>query len=118
MEAPVRRSDVVLALLAYVPLLFLVPLMARRRSRFLVYHARQGLYLFSVFFVLFVVFATLFHFLVQKKAFDPAFVVQTLAVLIVMTLLGYVLAVVVMLWTVAQKKMVMLPVLGDLAGEQ
>jgi uncharacterized membrane protein len=119
MEASVRRSDVVLALLSYLPVLFLVPLLFRRRSRFVVYHSRQGLYLFTVWLALMLVFVGLFTLFTVALDWEQSnLFVVTLAVLTTLTLAGYVLAVIWMEVTVLQKRMVMLPVLGDLAGER
>lgn len=118
-EGPVRGSDVMLALLAYLPVLFLVPLIARRRSRFVLYHARQGLYVFSVFLVLFVLFAGLFGLFTITLRWDEGnVVVKTLAVLTVMTVATYLMTTLWMVFSVAQKKMAMLPVLGEMAGER
>jgi uncharacterized membrane protein len=118
-DAPVRGSDVFFSLLAYVPVLFLVPLIARRRSRFVLYHARQGLYAFSVFLVLFVVFAGLFGLTTITLRWDEGNVaVKALAVLTVLTVSTYVVTTLWMMVSVLQKKMVMLPVLGEMAGER
>jgi len=118
-DAPVRGSDVWLAFLAYLPVLFLIPLIARRRSRFVLYHARQGLYVFSVFLVLLVVFTGLFGLAtITLKWSESNVVVKALAVLMLLTFATYLLTILWMIVSVAQKKMTMLPVLGEMAGER
>lgn len=118
MESPGGRGDVFLAALGYVPVLNLVPLARRPKSRFLLYHTRQGLYLFTVFLLLFVVLAGLFYALVTQGLFNKPVVKQTLAVLIVLVFGVYVVVDLILIVSVFQKKMVMLPVLGELAGER
>lgn len=118
-EASLRGGDVFLAMLAYLPLVFLVPLMARRRSRFVLFHARQGLYAFSVFLVLFVIFAGLFALSTLTLGWtEDHVVVKTLAVLVLLVAASYVVTTLWMLVAVAQKRMPMLPVLGEMAGER
>lgn len=116
--ATVGGGDVVLALLAYVPVLFLVPLLSGRKKRFVEFHTRQGTYLFMIALGLFVLFAALFEVFVVKRVLDVFIVTQTLAVLVVLTFVGYVVVDLWMLVAVARKKMTMLPVLGELAGER
>lgn len=116
MEGRVTGSDVFLAFLAYFPVLGLIPLAKRRKDRFLLYHARQGLYMFTVFLFLAIVAGIALWF------FATVLPNQFLAVLFSMTLIlvvvGYVVLVILMAGSVLQRRMWMLPVLGELAGER
>lgn len=118
MEGRLTGWDVALALLAYFPILNLVPLVAPRRNRFILYHTRQGLYLFSVFLFLLIVFLGLFWIFGTGQVVEVPFLKQLLAVLTVMTLAAYVILVLLMAGSVLQRRMIMLPVLGELAGER
>lgn len=116
MEARVGWGDVVLAWLAYLPVLNLFALVKRRKSRFLAFHALQGLYLISVLGGLFVVFILLF--LLFLNVVKAELGQQVFAVLVVMDTFAYVVALVFLWVTIAQRKLFMVPVLGDLAGER
>lgn len=106
-----------LSLLAYLPVLNLVPLLKRQKARFLLFHSRQGLYLFSVFLVLIVALvAVAYVFLLVLDA--PTIIRTLIALLVVVVVFSYVLLVLLMAISVLQKKMVMLPVLGEMAGER
>lgn len=54
-EATDIENNKIMAILAYIWLLFLVPLLAARQSRFAMYHTNQGIILFLTFFVLSIV---------------------------------------------------------------
>lgn len=49
-EADIKENKFVAAL-GYLSILFLVPLLLKKDSPFAQFHAKQGLYLFAVFFV-------------------------------------------------------------------
>jgi uncharacterized membrane protein len=49
-EADIKENKVVAAV-GYLSILFLIPLLLKKDSPFAQYHAKQGLYLFIVFFV-------------------------------------------------------------------
>lgn len=49
-ESDIKENKVVAAI-GYLSILFLVPLLLKKDSPFAQYHAKQGLYLFIIFFV-------------------------------------------------------------------
>lgn len=120
MEGPVRSGQVVLAALAYVPFLNMVPLLVvrfrRPQPRFVTYHTIQGLYMFSVFVVVITVLLGFFY--VFDRVLQVGIVRQVLAVVVVMALAAYVIVTPLMIASVLLRRMVMLPVLGELAGER
>jgi amino acid transporter len=116
MDTGPTKGEVTLSVFAYVPFLFLIPLAARHKGRFLLYHTRQGLYLFSVFLVVLIVVLTLFY--VFHNVAKVAILDKLFAVLVLVDVAGYVLLAILMAGSVMAKKMVMLPVLGELAGER
>ncbi len=116
MEGPVGRGHLWLAAMAYFPFLNLLPLAARPKPRFLLFHARQGLYLMSLFFLVAAIFTGgfyLVHFVFQVRYME-----NVLAVLAVMSVVAYGLIVPLMIISVFMRRMVMLPVLGEMAGER
>jgi uncharacterized membrane protein len=78
-EADVKENSFVAAI-GYISILFLIPLLLKKDSPFAQFHAKQGLYLFVIFFVGQVVFwfpifgwgLALFVFLVNVYAFFQA----------------------------------------------
>ena len=119
MEGDVRGRDVWLAALAYVPLLVIIPLFVPRKQRFLLYHTRQGLYVFGVFMLLFALTLALAYPILQTKAIQaPTWVGQTLAVMLLFEFVAYCATVLWMVASTLRRRMVMLPVLGEFAGER
>ena len=117
MEGEVRGADVRLAVLSYLPILFLIPLVLHRRSRFVDFHARQGLYLFSVFLAVLVpllVLGALFFQVFENVV--PYLLQNVTAVVLFLWVAAYVILSLLMVGSVLTKRMVMLPVLGELAG--
>lgn len=120
MEDEVSSGDRFLGFLAYVGPLVLVPLLASRfgarQHRFVLFHTRQGLYLFSLSLILMSVVLGLFY------LFNSVVRVHVLtlvaAVLAVMVSVVYLVATLLLALTTLQRKMWMLPVLGELAGER
>jgi uncharacterized membrane protein len=104
------------ALLAYVGPLVVIPLLMRSRKRFLRYHARQGMYLFGVFVAaLILTLALLFLF---KGPVAQEFVFLFLSVVLLLEFILYVATSLFLAYRAAQGSMPMIPVLGDMAGEQ
>ena len=94
----------------------MVPLFVKRKSRFLYFHTRQGLYLFVLFLTAFLVTLGLLY-LFDQRALGVRPVFQLLAVLMLLELAAYALTTLVLALAAARSRMPMLPFLGDLAGE-
>jgi uncharacterized membrane protein len=106
------EKNKVMAILAYLWLLVLIPIFAAKDSRFARYHANQGLLLLIAFFVLYVVLGILGAII----AFIPVVQACACAVIPLMGLLSLANLVLVILGIVnaANGKMQPLPVIGTL----
>lgn len=116
MENRITGADVGLGILAYLPILNLIPLLKRKKNRFVLFHARQGLYLFNTFIVLFVVLMGVYAAFHWGMPND--FVERLVAVLLLFSVIVYGVLEVLMIGAVVQKRLKMLPVLGEFAGER
>lgn len=120
MEERIPGGQVFLAVCAYVPPLFVIPLipqlMRRPAARFVVFHTRQGLYLFAVAIVLLFSIGAVFY--LARKYLEVALIEQILAVLVVMGAIAYLLIVFAMVLAVLRRRYAMIPVLGEFAGER
>lgn len=102
--------------LAYWGPFVILPLVLRKKNRFLAYHTRQGLYLFGAAVAMFLVTLALLYLFDQTTGRDsPPFLVLSVILLLEMVIYG----VLVIALTVQslRSRMPMLPLLGDLAGE-
>lgn len=120
MDSEVSGGDRFRAFLAYLPVvgilaLVFVLLVFRPQSRFLLFHTRQGLYLFSTALVAMLVLLGLFY--VSDKA-QMDLLSRVFAVMVAMVFIAYVVAALLLAGASLQKRMTMLPVLGELAGER
>ena len=105
-----------LAALAYWGPLVVVPLVVRKKGRFLSYHTRQGLYLFGTAVATVVLtLGLLFLFDQTMGRNSPPFLV--LSVILLLEMIVYVVMVVSLTVASLRSRMPMLPLLGDLAGE-
>lgn len=119
MEERASAGERFLSLLAYLGPLVILPvlwrLFARAPRRFVVFHTRQGLYLFSLALVLLAVLAGLFY--LFNTVWPVPVLRQVLAVLVVLTFVAYLVATIILAAGTQMGKMTMCPVLGELAGE-
>lgn len=105
-----------LAAFAYLGPFVVIPLLVRKKPRFLAYHTRQGLYLFAAFIAAFLLTFGLLY-LFWDKALDIRPVFSVLSVVLFLELAAYVGIVVYLAVQSGRGQMPMLPLLGDLAGE-
>ena len=108
-------SERTLGAVAYVGPLIVVPMLVRKKSRFLSYHTRQGLYLFGTAASVFLVTIGLLY--VFQKVVPTAPVFLFLSVLLLLEFIAYGAVVLALAVSAARGLMPMLPLLGDLAGE-
>lgn len=111
-----KRTRRVLAGLAYLGPLVLVPLFVRKKDRFLAYHTRQGLYLFATAATLLVLMLFILY-AFWTPALDLPQVFRVLSVIWGLAFLGYVALSLFLAVQSVRGRMTMLPLLGDLAGE-
>lgn len=115
-DPAVPTSDRVLSALAYVGPLVIVPLLMRRKARFVRYHTRQAIYVFVVFVVAFLLTLGLLY-LFSDRLLDVAAAFNVLAVLFLLEIVAYVLGVVFLVVQASRARMPMVPLLGELSGE-
>ncbi len=112
----VPNGDRVLSALAYLGPLVIVPLLVRRKARFVRYHTRQGMYLFVVYVVSFLLtLGLLYAFSDQVLDLQVAF--NVLAVLFLLELVVYLAGIIYLAVQASRARMPMVPVLGELSGE-
>jgi uncharacterized membrane protein len=112
----VSGSDRGLGALAYWGPLVVLPLVMRKKSRFLSYHTRQGMYLFgTAVATVLLTLGVLFLFDQTTGRTSPPFLIFSVVLLLEMVLYG--ILVVVLTIQSLRSRMPMLPLLGDLAGE-
>ena len=120
MDEPISGGQVLLAACAYVPPLFVIPLipqlLKRPTARFVLFHTRQGLYLFSVALVLLVFLLALFW--VARNQLELELLYKVIAVLVAVWSLVYLGLVIGMVVAVFRRSYAMIPLLGDYAGER
>lgn len=104
-----------LGALAYWGPLVFVPLLLRRKARFVAYHTRQGLYLFAVAVAAFLVTLGLLYVFQRPVPVEAVFLI--LSVVLLLETVAYGVVVLFLSVGAARGKMPMLPLIGDLAGE-
>ncbi len=105
-----------LAALAYWGPFVIVPLAMRKKSRFLAYHTRQGLFLFgTAVAAVLVTLALLFLFDQTSGRTSPFFLF--FSVVLLLETVAYSILVIALTIQSFRSRMTMLPLLGDLAGE-
>lgn len=102
--------------MAYLGPFVVIPVLVRRKPRFLAYHTRQALYLFAAFIAAFLLTIALLY-LFWDKALDIRPLFRVLAVVLFLELAAYVGVVAYLAIQSGRGQMPMLPLLGDLAGE-
>lgn len=113
---PVSGGDRGLGALAYWGPLVIAPLVKRKKTRFLAFHTRQGLYLFgAAVAAVLVTLALLFLFDQTSGRDSPFFLV--FSVILLLEMVAYAILVVTLSLQALRSRMAMLPLLGDLAGE-
>ena len=100
---------------AYLGPLVVVPLLTRKKQRFLFYHTRQGAYFFVLFLAMFIL--TFVPLLLMRGSLEQSFLFRVFSVLLLLELALYVIVSVTMVVQTARGRMPMLPLLGDMAGE-
>jgi uncharacterized membrane protein len=105
-----------LAACAYWGPLVIVPLIAPKKSRFVAFHTRQGVYVFATAVAAFLVTLGLL-FAVDRTAGDESPLFLVLSVVLLLEMVVYGVLVLVLTWHTLHSRMTMLPLLGDLAGE-
>ena len=114
--APASGGDRSLGALAYVGPLVIAPLVKRKKTRFLAFHTRQGLYLFgSAVALVLVTLGVLFLFDQTSGRNSPFFLFFSVVLLLEMVVYG--ILVIALAIQASRSRMTMLPLLGDLAGE-
>src|SRR5688500_1179751 len=114
--APPSGGERTLGALAYWGPFVIVPLVVRKKSRFLSYHTRQGLYLFgTAVAAVLVTLALLFLFDQTSGRNSPFFLL--FSVVLLLEMVAYGILVVTLTIQALRSRMTMLPLLGDLAGE-
>ncbi|MBI2077435.1 MAG: hypothetical protein HYT80_03560 [Euryarchaeota archaeon] len=104
------------SVLAYLGPLVVVPLLKRKKPRFVFYHTRQGAYFFVLFLAAFIL--TFVPVLLMKDTrFDPSFLFTLFSVLLLLELTIYVILSLTLVVQAARGRMPMLPLLGEMAGE-
>lgn len=112
----VPTGDRVVSTLAYIGPLVIIPLLMRRKARFVRYHTRQGMYLFVVYVVAFLLTLGLLY-LFSDRLLDVEAAFNVLAVLFLLELVVYVLGIAYLAVQASRARMPMVPVLGELSGE-
>lgn len=113
---PTTSGQRALAALAYIGPLVVIPVLVRKKERFLAYHTRQGLYLFAGFVAAFLLtFGLLYLFYDRVLDIRPVF--SVLSVILFLELVAYAGVVLYLAVQSGRGQMPMLPLLGDLAGE-
>jgi len=109
-------GDRTLSLLAYLGPFVVVPLLMRKKGRFLFFHTRQGLYFFVLFLAAFILtFVPIL--LMRGTSLETTFVFVVCSVLLLLELTVYVIVSLAMMVQSARGQMPMLPLLGEMAGE-
>lgn len=115
MEVEASRGDQFLGFLAYLGPFVLIPMLRPRKRRFLLFHTRQGLYLFATSLLLLAVVLGIFQ-LFTMVQFE--FGQKVAAVCGAMVFLVWAAVSLAMALTTLRKRMVMLPIMGEFAGER
>lgn len=112
----VPTGDRVLSVMAYVGPLVIVPLLIRRKARFVRYHTRQGMYLFVVYVVAFLLTLGLLY-VFSDRLLDVTVAFNVLAVLFLLEIVAYVAGILYLAVQASRARMPMVPVIGELSGE-
>lgn len=115
-EAAPSGAERTIGALAYVGPFVLVTILRRKKSRFLLYHARQGLYLFAIAIAFLAITLGLLY--VFQRPLKATVVFLILSVVLLLELIVYAITMLGLVIAAARGRMPMLPVLGDLAGER
>jgi uncharacterized membrane protein len=115
-DEQVTPADRLLGCLAYLGPLVVVPLLVPKRHRFLFFHTRQGLYLFATWLVLMIPLLGLFYLFNDVNPVDV--LKRVLAVLVALVTIVYAVTSLVLAAATIGQKMLMVPVLGEFAGER
>lgn len=105
-----------LAVFSYLGPFVVVPILVRRKQRFLSYHTRQGLYLFVLFVAAFLL-TFLPVYLMRGTGLEDSVVFVLFSVLLLLELGTYTVMTLYLAYSGGRGRMPMLPLLGDLAGE-
>lgn len=114
--APSKPHERILAAFSYLGPFVVVPLLVRRKQRFLAYHTRQGLYLFVLFLAAFILtFAPVY--LMRGTGLEESALFVLFSVLLLLELGTYGVVSLFLAYSGGRGRMPMLPLLGDMAGE-